>query len=298
MNDMLYVTVAPIVQMGTITCTIPVIRKLEAPAQIVEYGLELRCEQQMWRCWHRFSDFEQLQSQLRNVVAAAAAPLPHKELRWHSTSSEVVEQRAPALCSWLSAILAEESSLEQHALLSFIGMLSNMPEKPVVHVDALSRAAETGDVILFRTAATVFPALQRAVTLSAWDHVGIIVFRDQSQRVCAAADSVECGFVEADASGCRFYALDDFNANEWHRLYSAMALRRLECAERQTGLYRTLHEWSKQVLGRPYELTLAKIAPGLAPKRPEASSSGSAEEAGFFCSELVAHAYQVGPSLK
>ena len=271
-----------------VSCNIPATREMDTPSRFTEYCIELRRGSQMWRCWHRFSDFELLQSQLRDVVAAAMAPLPNKELRWRSTSSEAVEQRVPALCSWLTAVLAEKSSLEQHALLSFLGLLARLPEQQTVHVDALSRSVETGDVILFCTAATVFPAFQRAVTRSAWDHVGLIVFRDRNRRVCAAEDSVECGFVEADASGCRFYGLSAFTENEWHRLYHAMAFRRLECAERHTGaFYETLDRWCGQVLGKPYELTLGKLTHV---RRTPRETSG--EDVGFFCSELVAHAYQ------
>jgi hypothetical protein len=272
-----------------ISCTVGAAREVDiAPGVFIEYCVELRRGAHVWVVWHRFSSFQNLRSQLRPKVAAAAAPLPHKEsFRWHSTSTVIVSQRSHALCKWLSAVLEEDRALDHVALLSFLGLLSEVPLQPTVHVSALPRAAQTGDVILFRTIATG-PALQRVVTWSHWDHVGMVIFRDRAGRVCAAAEAAECGFIEADASGCRFYSLSAFTENEWHRLYRSVGLRRLETNAARTGaFYETLDRWCGQVLGKPYELTLGKLTHV---RRTPRETSG--EDVGFFCSELVAHAYQ------
>ena len=52
-----------------------------------------------------------------------------------------------------------------------------------------------------------------AVTGSAWDHVGVLLFRDGLQRVCRAIDCDhhgDVGVLECDAAGTRFYALRSY----------------------------------------------------------------------------------------
>ena len=71
-----------------------------------------------------------------------------------------------------------------------------------------------------------------------------------------------------------------------------------------------MQRWYDEVLGAPYELTLGKIIGGSGKRPPAAAADAGAEAAsgslssdsgggaasapplGFFCSELVAHAYQ------
>ena len=51
----------------------------------------------------------------------------------------------------------------------------------------------------------------------------------------------------------------------------------------------TLARWCEEVLGKPYHLSVSKLAKGGTPAEEGAPADG---ETGFFCSELVAHAYK------
>ena len=177
--------------------------------------------------------------------------------------------------------------------------------RPPLHCSMLPRVAETGDCVLFRTKNPV-ATLQRAVTLSAWDHVGLLIHRNNAGLVCAAAEAATTGIIECDMNGCRYYSLDNYVACEWHRQYSEMALRQLLWDRRGAAEVSTaLETWSDEVLGLPYRLTLAKITGGGGSGKGDgagdaAGGDGDGGDAAppvtvppnFFCSELVAHAYQ------
>jgi len=152
-------------------------------------------------------------------------------------------------------------------------------------------------VVLFRTKAAV-PALQRAVTNSSWDHVGILVFTDRMSLVCSAADSYECGFIECDWNGCRYYPVRSYVGQQWHLQYDEIALRQLhwEGRGREDTLLK-LRQWCASVLGKPYQLPLSKLLDHFgSPKAtdaPKGDEPGSeAVQKGFFCSELLAHAWK------
>ena len=163
--------------------------------------------------------------------------------------------------------------------------------------------AESGDVILFRTAAAALPLVQRAVTGSPWDHVGILLYRDQHKRVCTAAESTDVGVIECDATnGTRYSPMRRFES-EWHRLYAQVAIRPLLWPGRGSAeACDLLNRWSLEVQGTPYALSIGKLlaarAPAAAPlveSSLDAARGGGIPEAppaGFFCSELAAHCYK------
>ena len=67
------------------------------------------------------------------------------------------------------------------------------------------------------------PALQRALTLSEWDHVALVVHMDAAGHVCEAARSARCGLVHADSGGCSLYRADAFV--QQREQYDEVALR-------------------------------------------------------------------------
>eukprot|EP00316_Scyphosphaera_apsteinii_P021289 CAMPEP_0119324982 /NCGR_PEP_ID=MMETSP1333-20130426/64644_1 /TAXON_ID=418940 /ORGANISM="Scyphosphaera apsteinii, Strain RCC1455" /LENGTH=361 /DNA_ID=CAMNT_0007332827 /DNA_START=149 /DNA_END=1235 /DNA_ORIENTATION=- len=183
-----------------------------------------------------------------------------------------------------------EKVFDEPSVLEFIGLgcsISLAPTK-AVHVSMLPQVAESGDVMVFRTKAPV-AALQRAVTISKWDHVGLVVHRDRCERVTTAANSHEVGFVECDMNGCRFYSLNDYTQRQWHQAYESMALRQVEWPGRGTSQAADVLEgWCNKVLGKPYLLTPAKIASAAR----TSTGDKDAMPRGFFCSELAAHGLQ------
>ena len=329
------------------------------PSPHLEYRIECRLGEQRWYTWRRFREFASLREVLKQTVGGSAkAQLPAKGYVRHATSETVACERMEGLSKWLQGVLSESAALGELALLVFLGLASLESKAAVqhrrqpLHVRAIDApAAESGDVMLFRTRATV-PALQRAVTGSMWDHVGVLIFRNAQKRVCRAADrgpDGDSGVIECDMSGTRFYRLSSYEAL-WHTQYDEIALRQLRWDGRGTDdTIRILDAWMRAVLGTPYLLTVGKIkahhkrqaagasraegppAGGIDGSRPQSGPSSdvltrlmsasvspdlispqrrpdapgdqpapsaansalaSSTDGGFFCSELVAHAYQ------
>ena len=293
---------------ATFSCSITTSRHVVLGGEgFAEYRIDLCRDGLKWHVWARFRQFEALQRALPGVEAARA-PLPPKifGLPRHSSSKEAVAARAPALERWLDGVLAEPAAFASLELLKFTGLITDETgmRRPPLHCSMLPRVAETGDCVLFRTKNPV-ATLQRAVTLSAWDHVGLLIHRNNAGLVCAAAEAATTGIIECDMNGCRYYSLDNYVACEWHRQYSEMALRQLLWDRRGAAEVSTaLETWSDEVLGLPYRLTLAKITGGGGSGKGDGAGDAAGGDGGgdaappvsvppnFFCSELVAHAYQ------
>ena len=247
-----------------------------------------------------------------SVAAAALPQLPKKGLLIrHASSDAAAAERAPALSAWLERVVSSNAALNSPSLLAFLGFASlETRSRAPLHVRSIIQtrgrqqtesdlAAESGDLILFRTRAGI-PALQRAVTNSSWDHVGILLFRDGDQRVCASSDCGrhgDVGVLECDAAGTRFYPLRSYEL-AWHEQYDEIALRHLQweepspraggggggsgsgggdcgvgsggvgsgdsdaaaaVAEAKAAFIQRMHEWYEEVLGAPYELTVGKL---------------------------------------
>jgi hypothetical protein len=159
------------------------------PDSYREYRVEVSFGDASWAVWRRFSQFVELKAVLRSPEARA--PLPPKGLLTrHAVSEEAVAARIPALNEWITAVAAGADAASP-ALLCFLGLATSLHGRgrAPLHVRSMlaCEAGESGDIVLFRTRATV-PALQRAVTRSRWDHVGVLLFRDGRRRVCRAAD--------------------------------------------------------------------------------------------------------------
>ena len=194
--------------MEPISCSCSAWRRVRAPALFIEFRLDMRCGEMQWVAWRRFSEFARLRRSLGRRYPAARKPLPGRNLKRHTTEPEDLKKRAPALAAWLCTVLQAEGAMSEVVVLEFVGLAASLPStsRPPVHVSVLPAVAETGDLMLFRTKAAV-PALQRAVTRSDWDHVGLVMHLDWRGRVCGSQSSAECGFIECDASGTHFYGL-------------------------------------------------------------------------------------------
>ena len=161
----------------------------------------------MWEVWHRYHRFCEFRKSLtcRGVDMTREVFPGKRRLDRHSISLDVVRERGPALARWLCGVLQAPGALTDPAVLEFAGLLACESRsklcgaRPPVHVSNL--ALQTGDVVLFRTKAAL-PAVQRAVTGSDWDHVGLVVHVDKWDNVCSATDALDVGIVECDVSGC------------------------------------------------------------------------------------------------
>ena len=161
--------------MEPVTCACLAWRRVKSPELFVEYRVKLRCGETQWVAWRRFRQFAKLRNRLAARIPAARKPLPGKHLHRHTVDPDELKKRAPALAEWLTGVIEADGAMAEMAVLEFIGLAAALPTtaRPPVHVSMLPQIAETGDIMLFRTKATV-PMLQRAVTRSDWDHVGIL----------------------------------------------------------------------------------------------------------------------------
>ena len=250
-------------------------------------------ERATWEVWRRFSEFVALRDVLTSK--SARAPLPAKASvsglswaeswtqLWHNTTDNAANERAQGLQLWLEGVV-ESDDVASPALLTFLGLATTLPTartRAPLHVRALiagDGTGESGDLVLFRTPTTV-PAVQRALTRSHWDHVGVLLYLDERKRVCRASEcdaryGGEAGIIECNAAGTRFYSLAGYE-REWHTLYDEIALRPLLWPGRGTPeTCQTLHRWLIEVHGAPYLLTVGKITASF-----RSSSSSSQQQA-------------------
>lgn len=224
-----------------------------------EFRVDCTLGNDQWHVWRRYSQFVALRAALRQKGGCVAhevavnESLPAKGsllgvFTWHDVSQESAELRVAGLCRWVQGVVAIQAASGSPSLLAFLGVASvETRERAPIHVRAICSAGmadaslrrdsagigvapETGDVFLFRTRGRTMPALQRAVTGSSWDHVGLLVFRDGQGRVCRSADCKApggcAGVLECDSNGTKWYPLRAYEL-EWHEFFDEIALRPL-----------------------------------------------------------------------
>ena len=79
---------------------------------------------------------------------------------------------------------------------------------------------------------------------------------------------------------------NDFMRYKWNLLYSRLIYRHLDC-DRSDDFIQKLESFIREVNGKKFRISAGKI---LKSKRP--SKKAPAQQKGFFCSELIASAYQ------
>ena len=138
--------------------------RLCEPGPYREYRIDVAHGTSTWHVWRRYSQFDELRNAMCSHSSLPSnAPLPPKGfLQRHVTD---VEERMPALDTWLSAVVSCEASLSSPSLLSFLGMLSTIEShgRAPMHCRLLldrrkDVPAESGDLMLFRTRAAI-PAI-------------------------------------------------------------------------------------------------------------------------------------------
>lgn len=137
---------------------------------------------------------------------------------------------------------------------------------PQISEEEFVLKADTGDLLLFRS--EYFASrLQRVVSGGEFDHVGLVLKARNGQIVVLEATS-------QDGVSCTLWNFEDLRTS-----YSRIAYRKLLFKRSQETL-QSLEEFVQAVSGRRYHLTFKKLM------------CVSSERKGYFCSELVAAAYQ------
>ncbi|KAL1518744.1 hypothetical protein AB1Y20_003029 [Prymnesium parvum] len=283
--------------------------RLSGPSRrpFVEYCVQLERADLTWVVWRRYAEFAALQKALKPLVGEAASAFPPKLGGRHGRSPRIVLARISALELWLRRLLRTDLALRQLCLLEFVGIagkefcggrVAAMELRranrgtPPVRVEKLRAVAETGDLLLFKTRAAA-PELQRVLTGSEWDHVGMVVHTDGTGHVCTARESHRVHVLHAVSDGCSLCEVERLLSCSSD--YEEIALRQVHWAGRgsQCGVC-LIAKWCSEVIGKPYDLTISKLILGQTNKSSLhcGSVEGSPDTAGFFCSELLAHAYQ------
>eukprot|EP01097_Dermamoeba_algensis_P010791 TRINITY_DN808_c0_g1_i2.p1 TRINITY_DN808_c0_g1~~TRINITY_DN808_c0_g1_i2.p1 ORF type:complete len:355 (+),score=75.58 TRINITY_DN808_c0_g1_i2:114-1178(+) len=138
---------------------------------------------------------------------------------------------------------------------------------------------KTGDLLLFSsTRISSIPA--KLVINSSWDHVGLAVLFHSSLF----------SFESTNPDGVGFYLLDE-RMIEYFK-FCNVAVRRLKTncgAKEQQIRTRKLHKFMSTVIGKPYETDMLLLLKTVAFQDFEEKSKKTST---YFCSELVAAAYQ------
>ena len=155
---------------------------------------------------------------------------------------------------------------------------SNM-EKDVEQFDAFMNNCNNGDVLLFR-GKKINNKLLRGITRSKYDHVGMVV------RGTAGAY-----LLDATGDGICLHSFEKFKKKGWYKPYQYVCRRALKwtnnagAAEMPKIYVQRLHTFVEKTVGMPYRLTPSSLM-------NKSSTAKLKQNRGYFCSELVAAAYQ------
>ena len=134
--------------------------------------------------------------------------------------------------------------------------------------------ASSGDLILFKSK-NIATSVQRLLSSSDFDHIGVI-YKYPAGDISFLESTKEYG-----VSICYW---DDFLAYGWGINYEKISYRKLEAAQ-MTEIAGKLQEFIQNVLGKRFSFSPLKLLSRF-------NNKIAAESDGFFCSELVAKAYQ------
>mmetsp|Transcript_7811 Transcript_7811/g.11636 ORF Transcript_7811/g.11636 Transcript_7811/m.11636 type:complete len:818 (+) Transcript_7811:180-2633(+) len=287
-----------------------------------------------WTVERRYSDFAKLHESLgaqdeseTGFIPRALLPhMPSKKLiKSRSLLPRTVDKRRIKLGRYINSLIALEPALSNHLILSFLGMINTArfdsvdPVKGIsrntIHISKIRPEARVGDLILFKCANTL-SHLQRRVTRSEWDHVGLVV-RSVSKEGRRCGGSLD--LLEATGEGVTAYPLTGrLKAYHYNNFTKYMCIRQLHDFDRSNEVMSKLDDFVSQVVGKPYGFSASKIFPRKnqpsstrgfniggrlwgstddydSPSSPLPSpkpgdEEGDTHNSTFFCSELVAAA--------
>ncbi|KAL6076419.1 C2 domain-containing protein [Balamuthia mandrillaris] len=152
-----------------------------------------------------------------------------------------------------------------------------------------------GDIVMFSERVATAKRAMHLATGSEWDHLAMIAVYEDDKKKTKEKDEEENGspniklvLLEATKVG-----VDACNLNvrlQSYRESARLGIRRLQHFPRTPRCYNVVQEFVESVLGKPYHLNLVEIFKGLVGKQQLANPEE--HEEGFFCSQLVAAAYQ------
>ena len=255
------------------------------------YSIVVRQDTMQWTVEKRYSEFCQLfrdlQAQDSSDKLAAVPPLPGKNVIKSTYNRQAVEtRRQPLLAVWLQALVAMTAQLPNFLVLEFLGMLAAKPasRRHVIALSKLCEEARCGDLVLFRSRNSA-SKLQRGLTGSEWDHVGLIVYPPVPEGSTGQPSS-NMHLLEATGDGVTILPISSrLRAYHFYRCCRTVALRRLSCADGAALDLAQLNQFLLLARKKRYAFNLGDLLGGLREGAKKEDDSKT-----FFCSSLVAAA--------
>jgi hypothetical protein len=242
-----------------------------------------------WILSRRYKEFSEFQKKLlgaysedKTVSLGRPLPrLPSKTIQ-KSFGLNFVDRRRRLLIDYLNKLLSHPWASSRPEVLAFLGFMSehaaqsSAVNNKVIHISKVRDFVQTGDVILFQSRNSL-SGFQRAITFSDWDHAAVVIRRNETV----------IDILEATGDGVQIYPLVNRLLVYSEHITSKIVIRSL------TGSFPLPREdissifvkFIKKVEGKPYSLSPKKLL--LKDGLGDSSSKSS-----YFCSELVAAAYQ------
>ena len=172
---------------------------------------------------------------------------------------------------WIDLIRREvSSSLAEIYQIRNLASIKKFWLFPQISVYEFINQCRTGDILLFRSKNFISKA-QRVLTMSSYDHVAVLV--NHMGHV---------GFLEATrVTGVNLLFWTEFCERKWHCLYSRLIYRKLK-ASNHDFIDQSIKNFVTTTQGCKFNASFSKL---LSHPDPDLNK-------GFFCSELVALAYQ------
>ncbi|KAL6060532.1 cGMP-dependent protein kinase [Balamuthia mandrillaris] len=133
-----------------------------------------------------------------------------------------------------------------------------------------------GDIVLINEKKRLATQAVHLAIRSPWDHMGMVV------RMRGEKDLV---LLESTMDGVDVYFLD--SRLDFYRETATLGIRRLQNCNRDNAMIQSMMNFVDSVLGKPYNKNFVQMVRGKYGQRNQQDSLSS-----FFCSQLVAAAYQ------
>ncbi|CAG9315016.1 unnamed protein product [Blepharisma stoltei] len=201
----------------------------------------------------------------KNSPELILIPLNSKRI-FHLRASSMDE-----ILPWATAIIQhiEHSKGNLHTLSHISSQKKFWRIARISHQEFLDEAS-SGDILLFQSK-SLPSTIQRKLVGSKYDHVALIINLKGTIMILEATRVL----------GVNVLVWDEFIDKNWHLLYSKIVYRKLS-VENPEKVHDKIAEFCDEVVGKKFRFKLTK-------RRKKNNGQG---QEGFFCSELVAAAYQ------
>eukprot|EP00949_MAST-11_sp_MAST-11-sp1_P004537 g4537.t1 len=244
-----------------------------------------------WLCKRRYREFAAMHAELQRAWRDLTGrqprkfpELPGKTRLQTKLSEKVVESRKEGLQQYLRLLSMDEWCFSQPCVLSFLGLMSEsrhaVVDRSIVHISMVRDFVRVGDIVLFKSSTTA-SALQRAVTLSEFDHVAI---------VCETIPGVP-QLLEATGDGVQTYPLIARLRAYMQEFAKHVAIRRFIGDSDRDAATEAINDFVRGVEGSEYSIAIHKfLRVGSQSTSPVDEELDSKQK--WFCSEVVAAALQ------